>query len=72
MSLFRLLSGHTVCKCGHNINDHDINDQVEMSVDSSEKWDPTWHTDIKSTDAFGEIEFLGYGQRIGKVTFSYL
>ncbi|XP_014666350.1 PREDICTED: transient receptor potential cation channel subfamily M member 2-like [Priapulus caudatus] len=54
-----------ICKCGYDKEDHHhLNCSPSLGV--AERWDSTWHTDAEPTDAFGEIEFVGYGQRIGK------
>ena len=35
---------------------------------TGERWDKKTHTVQKMTNAFGEIEFAGYGGNIGKVS----
>ena len=38
-----------------------------MLLPNGDRWDKKTHTNSKMTNAFGEIEFVGYGGNIGKV-----
>ena len=57
------------CQCGHSLSEHSLQAREGMLLSSGERWDKKSHTMTKMTNAFGEIEFAGYGGNIGKVGF---
>ncbi|XP_070771465.1 transient receptor potential cation channel subfamily M member 2 [Enoplosus armatus] len=54
-----------VCKCGHSKTDH-VDEAIKPEDFTGEAWDRHRHVREVSTDAFGDINFGGLGQRTGK------
>ena len=59
------------CQCGHSLSEHSLQAREGMLLSNGDRWDKKTHTTAKMTNAFGEIEFVGYGGNIGKVSFYY-
>ncbi|KAK3605981.1 hypothetical protein CHS0354_019660 [Potamilus streckersoni] len=65
---------NNICQCGYDKEDKNGHDQNAFSRPKREgesiatrlKWDFQKHTVAVPTDAFGEIEFVGFGGNIGK------
>ncbi|KAL4228805.1 Transient receptor putative cation channel subfamily M member 2 [Mactra antiquata] len=55
----------TRCHCDYPFSDHSIGAQ-KNEVTEEIKWDYKQHSIQKKTDAFGEIEFVGYAGSTGK------
>lgn len=51
------------CQCGHSSSEHR---QQAKLVDKVYRWDKTKHTIQRPTNAFGEIKFVGFGEKTGK------
>ena len=51
---------YRICQCGYIASDHG---KCRGDSKTDTKWDPIRHTKTEKTDAFGEIEFVGYSQR---------
>ncbi|XP_078660979.1 transient receptor potential cation channel subfamily M member-like 2 isoform X2 [Branchiostoma floridae x Branchiostoma belcheri] len=53
------------CKCGYLKSQHH---QIALANKKppDTKWNSLMHTSIEKTNAFGELEFVGFGQRVGK------
>ncbi|XP_036366346.1 transient receptor potential cation channel subfamily M member-like 2 isoform X3 [Octopus sinensis] len=49
-----------VCHCGYDIEQH------EKQTHHPFKWEEETDTELLPTNAFGEVEFRGFGQKIGK------
>lgn len=64
-----MLYSDSICYCGYTRSKHTtlaiVNSQGEQ-VDRG--WKVNVDTETQPTDAFGDIEFLGLGQKIGKVS----
>ena len=54
------------CLCGKRWNDHSPLAQKNY-IQSDKTWKPDLHTMPIPTDTFGEVEFVGFGQKISKV-----
>lgn len=55
-----------LCGCGHTKNMHAA-DAKELSIPGV-TWEYQLHTKTFPTNAFGEIEFVGFGDKVGKVS----
>eukprot|EP00058_Branchiostoma_floridae_P006677 XP_002592165.1 hypothetical protein BRAFLDRAFT_88112 [Branchiostoma floridae] len=51
------------CKCGYLYSHHH---HITKEKPSDTKWNSLKHTAMAKTNAFGELEFVGFGQRVGK------
>ncbi|XP_066299867.1 transient receptor potential cation channel subfamily M member-like 2 isoform X2 [Branchiostoma lanceolatum] len=51
------------CKCGYLRSQHH---HIAKEKSSDTKWNSLKHTATTKTNAFGELEFVGFGQRVGK------
>ncbi|XP_041372305.1 transient receptor potential cation channel subfamily M member-like 2 [Gigantopelta aegis] len=62
-----LISDDPVCFCGYQKSDHKSLDKTKMaSVRPTDTWTKDDHTKTSKTDAFGEIEFSGFGDKVSK------
>ncbi|WAR05184.1 TMP2L-like protein [Mya arenaria] len=59
-------TGERRCYCGYLYNEHS-NEAQEGAVEEGTKWDYMKHSLPKMTNAFGEMEFIGYGGNVRKV-----
>ncbi|XP_052805159.1 transient receptor potential cation channel subfamily M member-like 2 isoform X2 [Mya arenaria] len=57
--------GERRCYCGYLYNEHS-NEAQEGAVEEGTKWDYMKHSLPKMTNAFGEMEFIGYGGNVRK------
>lgn len=57
-----------MCYCGYAKDQHDID--AQFNPKPSDKWKKETHTKSLTTTTFGDIEFVGFGQKIGKVGFN--
>ncbi|CAM9642449.1 unnamed protein product, partial [Lampetra planeri] len=54
-----------VCECRHPRSEH-ASTALRKPTLLGEKWEPAKHTAKEPTNAFGDIQFTGLGQRLGK------
>ncbi|NWU97559.1 TRPM2 protein, partial [Upupa epops] len=58
-------SGRIMCKCGYLREQH-LEDAAKPPIFLGKDWDPKRHIQEMPTDAFGDINFTGLGQKMGK------
>uniref|UniRef100_A0A8D0EZ90 Transient receptor potential cation channel subfamily M member 2 n=1 Tax=Strix occidentalis caurina TaxID=311401 RepID=A0A8D0EZ90_STROC len=54
-----------VCECGYLREQH-LEDAAKPPIFLGKEWDPSRHIQEMPTDAFGDIHFMGLGQKMGK------
>ena len=58
-----------MCQCNRPRSKHSL--KAQRAYASEQRvWRNQIHTEALPTDAYGEIEFVGYGQRLGKVPYN--
>ncbi|CAH1774148.1 unnamed protein product [Owenia fusiformis] len=55
-----------LCICNLKRSEHTEEALSPDAEPRNKNWSPSTHTTTKPTDAFGEVEFLGFGQKISK------
>ncbi|XP_064135610.1 transient receptor potential cation channel subfamily M member 2 isoform X2 [Loxodonta africana] len=58
-------AGKVVCMCGYTREQH-LEEAIKAHVFQGQEWDPRKHIQEMPTDAFGDIVFIGLGQKEGK------
>ncbi|XP_062988393.1 transient receptor potential cation channel subfamily M member 2 isoform X1 [Elgaria multicarinata webbii] len=58
-------SGKVVCECGY-LREHHLEEAIKPAMFQGKEWDPRRHVQEVPTDAFGDINFTGLGQKLGK------
>ena len=53
------------CQCGYAFGEHTRG--AKSSQNQTKRWDSATHSKQERTNAFGEMEFVGYGGNVGKV-----
>ena len=53
------------CQCGYTHGEH--TSRAKASLNQTKRWDSATHSTQKTTNAFGEMEFVGYGGNVGRV-----
>ena len=61
------LFSNPLCHCGERKSSH------RDKYDERSQWNDN-NTEVSATDAFGEVQFIGYGMKLAKVSehFSYI
>ena len=54
------------CQCGYTFGEH--TSEAKARTNQTKHWESKTHSTQKTTDAFGEMEFVGYGGNVAKVT----
>lgn len=55
-----------MCECGYTLEQH-REEAIKPHAFQDKEWDPKKHVQEMPTDAFGDIVFVGLGQKVGKV-----
>ncbi|XP_070453986.1 transient receptor potential cation channel subfamily M member 2 isoform X1 [Equus przewalskii] len=58
-------AGKVVCECGYTHEQH-LEEATWPCAFQGKEWDPKKHVQEMPTDAFGDIAFMGLGQKVGK------
>lgn len=59
-----------MCECGYTHEQH-LEEATWPCAFQGKEWDPKKHVQEMPTDAFGDIAFMGLGQKVGKVGFHH-
>uniref|UniRef100_A0A8C4KZ87 Transient receptor potential cation channel subfamily M member 2 n=1 Tax=Equus asinus asinus TaxID=83772 RepID=A0A8C4KZ87_EQUAS len=60
-----IADGMVVCECGYTHEQH-LEEATWPCAFQGKEWDPKKHVQEMPTDAFGDIAFMGLGQKVGK------
>lgn len=63
--IFSCSEKEKVCKCGYSFQDHKFQQTAMNHHD--QVWKYNTHTSTLPTNAYGEIEFVGHGDKVAKV-----
>ncbi|XP_061490401.1 transient receptor potential cation channel subfamily M member 2 isoform X2 [Rhineura floridana] len=58
-------SGKVVCECGY-VREQHLEEAIKPAMFQGKEWNPRRHVQEVPTDAFGDLSFIGLGQKVGK------